>query len=990
MAASNSQRLFPPFRLDPLNAQLWRGQEEITLRPKTFDVLRFLVEHPGQLVTKAMLLDAVWPDVSVSDSMPATCVAELRRALDDDAKAPKFIETVHRRGYRFIAALTDGQSIAASPKPETKSRQLEPAKLPTPVMVGRQEELAQLQRWYSRVAQGERLVVFVAGEAGIGKTTFVQAFLDSIAQPGNTRIGRGQCTEQYGAGEPYMPVLEAFSRLGRARGGEQIIELLNRFAPTWLAQMPELMTREERVRLQGETQGITQQRMLREMTQALEALAAESPLVLLLEDLHWSDFSTLALISAIARRSEPARLLIIGTYRPVEILARDHPLRTMKQELELHRHCEEVRLRLLREPDIQDYLAIRLKGDAPRQFGALAPVIHARTDGNPLFMVNMVDYLLADSGLLVSSRQVSRAEWDVMLREHRLDALRTIRHMIERNLELLKPEEQAVLEAASVAGAEFSAASVAAALDRPQSEIETYCARLSRHEQFVTARGSVTWPDGTVAAGFRFQHALYQEVLYGRLPAGVQLQLHRRIAEREEAGFGERIEEVATELAYHYSRGHDRHKAIQYLCMAGQRAVMRAAMIEAERHFADALALLSQLPQNHERDRRELEIQVVLGSTLIVIKGWAASETEHAYTRARELCDRLDDSPEQFPTLFGIYATYLVRGEVSRAHALAEQLMDRANNTEDPALKLYARIAFGVALYFMGQFAPALEHLETAITLYDPDRHRQLMLSFGFDAGVWSLCYAAATRWHLGYADQAVRLAEEALTLARKLSHPLNQAQAELWMSILRQFRREEQQVLETTDSLINRSTEYGITDWVDWAGCLRGWATVVHGHHEEGIAQILNSQAALEARGARIWRPYFLFLQAESCLESDLIDDGLSAVEDGLVTAAKFEEREHEAHLYLLKGKLLLRQSNSDIDEAQKCFERAIEIARRQSAKSVELSANVSLARWLVKHGRGDEAHTRLAEIYSWFTEGFDTFALRQARFLLDELSSE
>ncbi|MBV8774803.1 MAG: AAA family ATPase [Deltaproteobacteria bacterium] len=227
--------------------------------------------------------------------------------------------------------------------------------------------------------------------------------------------------------------------------------------------MPELLTREERARLQGETQGITQQRMLREITQALEVLAAESPLVLLLEDLHWSDFSTLALISTIARRSEPARLLIIGTYRPVEILARDHPLRTMKQELELHRNCEELRLKLLSEPDIQDYLAMRLKGDAPRQFGALAPVIHARTDGNPLFMVNMVDYLLADAGLLVGSRQISRAEWDEMVRTHRLDALRTIRHMIERNLELLKPEEQAILEAASVAGAEFSAASVAAA-----------------------------------------------------------------------------------------------------------------------------------------------------------------------------------------------------------------------------------------------------------------------------------------------------------------------------------------------------------------------------------------------------------------------------------------------------------------------------------------------------------------------------------------------
>jgi predicted ATPase len=422
--------------------------------------------------------------------------------------------------------------------------------------------------------------------------------------------------------------------------------------------------------------------------------------------------------------------------------------------------------------------------------------------------------------------------------------------------------------------------------------------------------------------------------------------------------------------------------------LAGQRAIMRGAMIEAERHFADALTLLSRLPQNHERDRRELEIQVALGSTLIVIKGWAASETERAYTRARALCDRLADSPEHFPTLFGIYATYLVRGEVSSAHALAEQLIRRANNAEDSALKLYARIALGVALYFMGQFAPALEHLETAITIYDPDRHRQLMLSFGFDAGVWSLCYAAATRWQLGYADQALRQAEEALALARKLSHPLNLAQAELWMSILRQFRREERQVLETTDLLINRSAEYGITDWLDWAGCLRGWATVVEGRHEEGRTLTLNSQAALEARGAKIWRPYFLFLLAEACLEANFIDDGLSAVDDGLVAAGNFEEREHAAHLYLLKGKLLLRQTSAGIDQAQDCFERAIEIARRQSAKSVELNAKVSLARLLAEQGHREKARSTLAEIYNWFTEGFDTFALRQAKLLLDALS--
>ena len=324
-------RFFAPFRVDLLNAQLWRGDQEIRLRRKTFDVLLYLVDHPGQLVTKAALLDAIWPEVTVSDTTPATCVAELRKALGEEKRVPRFIETVHGRGYRFVAKV----STAAAGE-STRTPPFVP-KGPKPTIVGREAELAQLRSWYSHVLEGQRRVIFVAGEAGIGKTTFVEAFLDSIAQEGSIRIGRGQCVEQYGTGEPYMPVLEALSRLGQESGGERMIELLNRFAPTWLAQIPALLTREERISLRSEMQGVTQQRMLREVTQALEALAAETPLALLLEDLHWSDFSTLELISAIARRGESARLLIVGTYRPVEMLANNHPLGTMKQELELHR-----------------------------------------------------------------------------------------------------------------------------------------------------------------------------------------------------------------------------------------------------------------------------------------------------------------------------------------------------------------------------------------------------------------------------------------------------------------------------------------------------------------------------------------------------------------------------------------------------------------------------------------------------------------------------
>ena len=352
-------RFFPPFHLDRVNAQLWRGEEEISLRRKTFDVLLYLVDHAGQLVTKAALLDAIWSEVTVSDSMPVIYVAELRKALDDEAKIPRFIETVHGRGYRFVAKVTNIVPKMATSQPRVLFRG------PKPIVVGREDELARLQSGYSHVLEGQRCVIFVTGEAGIGKTTFVQTFLDSVQEEGTALVGCGQCVEQYGGGEPYMPVLEALSSLGREPGGKRVVGLFNRLAPA----------------------------------QALESLTAEAPLVLLLEDLHWSDFSTLELISAIARRSEAARLLIVGTYRSVEMLADDHPLRTMKQELELHRCCEDLRLKLLSEEDVAGYLAKRFPRSGSRQSDNLAAMIHERTDGNPLFMISVVDYLV-DAGLL--------------------------------------------------------------------------------------------------------------------------------------------------------------------------------------------------------------------------------------------------------------------------------------------------------------------------------------------------------------------------------------------------------------------------------------------------------------------------------------------------------------------------------------------------------------------------------------------------------------
>ncbi|MGH7311744.1 MAG: AAA family ATPase, partial [Candidatus Rokuibacteriota bacterium] len=542
--ADDKALTFGPFRLDPATESVWRDAEEIRLRPKTFAVLRYLAERPGRLITKEELLEAIWPEVAVGDAALAVCVGEIRKALGDEARTPRFIVTVHRRGYRFIGAIRAAVSA-------------EPVQTPPRGLVGRQRELSRLHGWLERALRDERQVVFVTGEPGIGKTALVEAFLATIPAAGFWSA-RGQCLDHYGAGEAYLPILDALGRLARRPGGDRVVNILATHAPTWLAQMPSLVSPEALADLQARTLGTTRERMLREMAEAMEALAAERPLVLLLEDLHWSDPSTLDLLAALAGRREPARLLLIGTYRPVDVIVRGHPLRTVVQQLALRGASEELPLELLGEADVGCYLTGRFGGEVGSR---LAPAVYKRTDGLPLFMVSVVDGLIAQSLLVeVAGR------WEVHGDEAAIHTAvpHGLRQMIEQQFARLGPDAQRLLEAASVAGTAFSAATLAGALGDDVETVEDRCEALARREQFIGAGGVEEWPDGTVAGRYRFLHVLYEHVLYERLPAARRTSLHRRIGEREEAGFRARPGERAAALALHFERSRDAARAVRY------------------------------------------------------------------------------------------------------------------------------------------------------------------------------------------------------------------------------------------------------------------------------------------------------------------------------------------------------------------------------------------------------------------------------------------
>ncbi|MBI3796408.1 MAG: AAA family ATPase [Deltaproteobacteria bacterium] len=868
--------IFRPFRLDVANARLWRRSQAITLRPKTFAVLCHLVARAGRLVTKKELLDAIWSDASVSDVVTVVCVQELREALGDQLDAPQFIETVSRRGYRFIASVTTATPPVPSPKSPVPSSRPKIRGLQSAVrnpqsaigLVGRKAELAELDRYLEKAISGERQIVFVTGELGIGKTTVVEAFLQSLesrvprleskapsAPPGDgqtrdarrqTRdagmwIARGQCIEHYGASEAYLPVLEALGRVCRQPGSEQVVEVLGRYAPTWLRQMPWLTRAVDLEAGPRKMSRATREQMLREITEAVEMLTVEQPLVLFFEDLQWSDYSTVDVISFLARRQERARLLVIGTYRPVQVVARRHPLDIVKQELQAHWQCGEISLGFLTEADVTSYLAVRFAAASPetRHAGgedlsrapvhSLAQVVHQRTDGNPLFMVNLVDYLVAQ-GVVAQGpsgepcQVVSPQGIPVGLPE-------TLRQMIEKQIARLSVAEQRVLEVASVAGVAFSAATVAAGLGEDVAQSEERCAELARGSQFLRSWGVDEWPDGTVAGSYAFIHTLYQNVLYERLTAGQRLPLHRRIGERREAGYGDRAKEIAGELAVHFEQGRDYRRAVHYRQRAAKTALQRCAYQEAINHLNQGLESLKVMADTPERLQHEIGLRIGLGLALVATKGYAAAEVERSYSRALELCRQAEATPQLVWALWGLQGYYFVRGELPTARELGEQMVEVAERLQEPGLLGVAHAVLGPTLSALGEPQRAWRHLEQGLALCSLQTHARLhalCLSFG-----------ARVRLTLGYAEQAAVLSQEALRLAHELEHPLTSVITAFIGALLHSVRGEVQVAQELAEKAIALSAECAFVHWEAQAMALRGWALARQGQGEVGIAQI-------------------------------------------------------------------------------------------------------------------------------------------------------
>ena len=998
-----TESCFGRFRLEPSNARLLNGPQAVPLKPKAFDVLVFLVRNAGRLVTQDELLREIWPGTVVGDSSLKSCIRQIRKALGDRVRKPQFIETVHRRGYRFIAPVTAGGTTPAVVVGHTRTAD----SCPAPILVGREAELRQLNGWLDQARSGQRQIVFVVGGPGTGKTALVEAFLRRAADP-HMCVATGQCFEQFGSGEAYLPMLEAIGRLSRDPRFEQHMHVLTSRAPTWLAQLLGLRALPANDASLNLAATVPPERMLRELAQAVEELTARTTLVLVLEDLHWGDYSTVDLVSALARRGQPARLLLLATYRPVEAVLSAHPLRAVKQELQSRGLCQELPLGLLSEIGVAEYLDARFPaGGLSTQ---LAHWLHQRTEGHPLFLVNLLDDWQAQ-GVLVprtdAGQPAGGQRWEL---KADLAALgggvpASIRALVKKQLERLSREELRVLEGASVAGIEFSAAAAAAAVEDDLVQVEECCEGLARRHQFLQRKGTAGWPDGSVSACYRFGHELYHRAISEHMAGARRRLLHQRLGERLEAVYGPNGTGSAAELALHFEQGRDPTRAARYLELAANRAAQNYAHREAVDYLRRALVVVERLPESTSA-AQELRLQVHLGLQLQMTQGFGAPAVKRPYARARDLCRETGETSLLFPVLWGLWLCHKVRSELPTARVMADELLTLADQLQDSALVLQAEQALAVTSLCMGEPLATCEHMRRGTALYDPQRHHGHSFLFGQDPGVACRAFGAVALWLLGYPEQALQTSREAIRLSHELSQPSSQALALHFAAMVHQCRREGRAALACAELALAIAADQGFSFWQAGGMVMRGWAMAECGQTKQGVAQLRQGLDAWQATGSVTYRTYFLALLVEALGKEGRASEALELVNEALCLVEQTSERLFEAELHRLRGELLLQSAaaqTADVKtlgessrkaspavqaKAEDCFRKAIDVARRQKAKSLELRAVVSLTRLFRQQDRPAEAQSLLAEILAWFTEGLETAELKAAREFLNEFT--
>jgi len=975
-------------RIDLANECLWREDQRITVPPKAFLVLRCLVARPNQLVTKGQLMDAAWPGAVVAEVVLNVAIRQLREAFADDSKVPRYIETVHRRGFRWIGPLLEPSILAPSPQEDAPAH-----------CVGRATTIAELDSCYARAASGQRQVVFVTGDPGIGKTTVVDRFVASLvpfrsSPAGNSSraghptdgvlVGRGQCTESYIAGEAYRPVVEAIEALVR-QGGSAMRAVFARHAPTWMLQMPELSTVQELEELRRTVTASTGDRMQREFERAIEAASAERCVVLVLEDLHWSDPATVGLLWGLAARREAARLLIIGTYRPVDAVAERHPIVRMKQELVRKKQCVELLLDGLDAEAVRTYLDLCFANHSlPDGFAAR---LQAQTSGNPLFLLNaLADF--EQHGWLTRLEGV----WTYKLDLSTLDTAVPdgTREIVSYRLDQLPSDMQELLEAASIAGETFPTQVLAAAIERSCEEVENDCGRLGRGIQFLRDAGDVEWPDGSRGRQHSFRHALYRQVLDARVNPTRRRLLHQRIAARLESGRGGRGGEMARQLSFHCEHAGDLLRAAEYIDILVSEAYGRRATHEAEALTAHAVALLKRLPPSEQRQQRLLRATIGHAMALSASRGALSVDAGRVFDDARALGQSIPTSPEHVLSLVSLAVGELMNGRLQESRRIGEEILALASSDASPRAAISGNLAVGNARLHLGEFDAAIEHLDRSLALLEKEPGALATIGYGPAVGVRA---SLGTAWILaGQIERGWASMTAGVELAKESGAPWFLGFALSSVSAAAVFRGDLAQAKQYSKELLAYCEAHGLPYWPAMQRVHLAWAEVIETRDSALIGAVVQAVGDLRPV-VRLGSPRAFGLLADAHLCLGRLDDATRALDEAF--DPEWEERTYWAELWRLRAAVALARAKkgkrSDSaqrqEEAEQLLLRGLETANSQGARLFGLRITVDLCRLWHATGKVDPARRQLRRAVAGFREGFSDSDLRSANELLTQL---
>jgi class 3 adenylate cyclase/predicted ATPase len=841
-------------------------------------------------------------------------------------------------------------------------------------LVGREQEIRLLRERWAQVKDGVGQVVLLSGEAGIGKSRLVQLLTEQVASEPQAWLTPCQCSPYYQNTALY-PMIELLERVAlhfeREESPQQRLSKLEGFLVQYglpLAEAVPLFTSLLSLPLAAEYAPLTmsseqqKQKTMQALLTILLRIAAQQPVLFVMEDLHWVDPTTLEFLSLLVDQGPTARILALLTFRP-----------DFRPPWTGRSHLTQMTL-----PRLPRQQATEMT-DRVAHGKALPPEvveqIVAKTDGVPLFVEELTKMVL-ESGLLQERNDryaltgplpplaIPTTLHDSLMA--RLDRLATVKSLAQLGATLGREFSYELLQAVS-----------------PWDD-----GTLQRGVQQLVAAEFLYQQGLPPQATYVFKHALIQEAAYQSLLKSTRQQYHQQIAQALVERFPEAAETQPELVAHHYTEAGLGAQAVPYWQRAGQWALQRSANLEAVVHLTKGLGLLATLPETPARVQQEIDLQMALASGLNATKGTAAPEVEQAYARAWALCQQVGEPPQLFQTLRGLCGFYVNSGALQPARELAEQLMRLAQRMAVPTLRLEAYGVLGAILFLLGDYPASWTHLEQGVALIDPTASRMQAPHRSLAPEVQCLHAAAHTLWCLGYPAQALQRGQEALALAQAFAHPLRLAGTLIWVAFLHHHRREVGAVQELAEALLTLATAQGFPVHIGLGTLLRGWGLTMQGQGTAGLAQMQQGLAAVLATGQMMARPRWLAVLAEATGYAGQVAEGLRMLAEALVAFEASGQGDLLAEAYRLQGTFLLCQAVPDAIQAEACFQHALTITRRQQAKSWELRAATSLARLWQQQGKRQEAHDLLAPIYGWFTEGFDTADLQEAKALLDALA--